>query len=204
VSLPRRVVLASGNQGKLREMAAILAPLGMEVCALRDFTDESPVEDGQSFVENAIIKARFAARASGLPAIADDSGLEVDALAGGPGIRSARFAGEPADDGANNRELLARLRDVPEAARGARYRCAMVYMRSAEDPSPVVCQASWEGHIATRSSGSGGFGYDPLFLPRGMDGTAAELAPAHKNELSHRGKALRALVAALTELAVSP
>ena len=204
MSLPRRVVLASGNQGKLREMAAILAPLGLEVRALRDFTDESPVEDGQSFVENAIIKARFAASASGLPAIADDSGLEVDALAGAPGIRSARFAGESADDEANNRELLARLGDVPEPARSARYRCAMVYMRSADDPSPVVCQASWEGRIATQSSGSGGFGYDPLFLPRGMQGTAAELASERKNELSHRGKALRALVAALAELAVSP
>jgi XTP/dITP diphosphohydrolase len=204
VTLPRRVVLASGNKGKLREMAAILAPLGLEVRALAEFTDESPVEDGQSFVENAIIKARHAARVSGLPAIADDSGLEVDALEGDPGIRSARFAGEQADDQANNRKLLEQLHDVPELARGARYRCAMVYMRTDKDPSPVVCQAGWEGRIATRPSGTGGFGYDPLFLPQGIDGTAAELAPERKNELSHRGKALRALVAALADLAAAP
>jgi XTP/dITP diphosphohydrolase len=136
--------------------------------------------------------------AAGLPAIADDSGLEVDALGGAPGVYSARWAGPQADDAANNARLLAELEGVPDAGRGARYRCAMVYLPSPRDASPVVCQASWEGRIARLPRGSGGFGYDPLFLVDGGTKTAAQLDPEYKNRVSHRGQALRALVAALT------
>ena len=195
--IPGGIVLASANAGKLREMRAILAPLGLEVRSLGEFTEDSPVEDGLSFVENAIIKARFAAGAAGLSAIADDSGLEVDALGGDPGIRSARYAGEGADAQANNQKLLEALSGVPPAERGARFRCAMVFMRWPLDPAPLVSQARWEGRIATRVYGAGGFGYDPLFLPAGLEGTAAELDPEAKNRFSHRGHALRGLVAAL-------
>jgi XTP/dITP diphosphohydrolase len=197
VRIPGGIVLASANAGKLREMRAILAPLGLEVRSLGEFTEDSPVEDGLSFVENAIIKARFAAGAAGLPAIADDSGLEVDALGGDPGIRSARYAGEGADAQANNQKLLEALSGVPPAERSARFRCAMVFMRWPLDPAPLISQACWEGRIATRVHGAGGFGYDPLFLPAGLEGTAAELDPDAKNRLSHRGQALRGLVAAL-------
>ncbi len=196
--IPGGIVLASANAGKLREMREILTPLGLKVRSLGEFTEDSPVEDGLSFVENAIIKARFAAAAAGLPAIADDSGLEVDALGGDPGIRSARYAGEGADAQANNQKLLEALSGVPPAERSARFRCAMVFMRWPLDPAPVVSQAYWEGRIATRVHGAGGFGYDPLFLPAGLEGTAAELDPDAKNRLSHRGHALRGLVAALT------
>jgi len=198
-ALPARLVLATGNAGKLREMRAILAPWSVDVRPLSEFTTAAAEETGLSFVENAILKARFAAQASGLPAIADDSGLEVDALHGAPGIYSARYAGPGADDAANNARLLAELDAVPDADRGARYRCAMVFLRWALDPSPVVAQASWEGRIARLPRGSGGFGYDPLFLVGDSDDMAAELEASRKNEVSHRGKALRALVAALTE-----
>jgi len=200
VRIPREIVLASANTGKLREMRAILAPLGLAVRALSEFTDGSAVEDGLSFVENAIIKARFAAQVSGLPAIADDSGLEVDALGGEPGIRSARYAGDEADAHANNQKLLAALGEVPPAQRGARFRCAMVFMRWPLDPAPLVSQACWEGRIATQSHGAGGFGYDPLFLPAGGDLSSAELAPAEKNRVSHRGRAFANLI---RELAAS-
>ena len=198
-ALPSRLVLATGNAGKLREMRAILAPWGVDVRPQSEFTSASAEETGLSFVENAILKARFAAEASGLPAIADDSGLEVDALHGAPGIYSARYAGPGADDAANNARLLADLEAVPDHARTARYRCAMVFVRWPLDPSPIVRQARWEGRIARVPRGTGGFGYDPLF--RVGDGVtmAAELEPAHKNDVSHRGQALRALVAALTE-----
>jgi XTP/dITP diphosphohydrolase len=198
-ALPARLVLATGNAGKLREMRAILAPWSVEVLPQSDFTAASADETGLSFVENAILKARFAAEASGLPAIADDSGLEVDALHGAPGIFSARYAGAGADDTANNARLLRELEAVPDRERTARYRCAMVFMRWPLDPAPIVCQASWEGRIGRLPRGTGGFGYDPLFLVNGGDTTAAELEPAHKNGISHRGMALRALVAALTE-----
>jgi XTP/dITP diphosphohydrolase len=197
VSIPAQLVLATGNAGKLREMREILAPWHAEVRSLAEFTAESADETGLTFVENALLKARFAARISGLPAIADDSGLEVDALHGAPGIYSARYAGPASDDAANNARLLLELEPVAEPARTARYRCAMVYLRWPEDPSPVIAQAAWEGRIGRVARGSGGFGYDPLFLVDGGARTAAELAPADKNQRSHRGQALRGLVAAL-------
>jgi XTP/dITP diphosphohydrolase len=190
-------VLATGNAGKLREMRAILDPWHVEVLPLADFTRDAAAETGLSFVENAILKARFAAEASGLPAVADDSGLEVDALHGAPGIYSARYAGDPADDAANNAKLLGELAGVPAESRTARYRCAMAYLRWPLDPAPVICQASWEGHIATAPRGSGGFGYDPLFVVAGSQRTAAEFGAEEKNRVSHRGQALRGLVAAL-------
>jgi XTP/dITP diphosphohydrolase len=198
-ALPARLVLATGNAGKLREMRAILAPWQVDVRPQSEFTTESAEETGLSFVENAILKARFAATVSGLPAIADDSGLEVDALHGAPGIHSARYAGPGADDAANNARLLAELEAVPDTARSARYRCAMVFVRWPLDPAPVVCQASWKGRIARLPRGTGGFGYDPLFLVGDGEAMAAELDPVCKNEVSHRGQALRALVAELTE-----
>lgn len=196
-ALPARLVLATGNAGKLREMRAILAPWGVDVRPQSEFTRAAAEETGLSFVENALLKARFAAEVSGLPAIADDSGLEVDALHGAPGIYSARYAGPGADDVANNDRLLRDLETVPDAERTARYRCAMVYLRWALDPAPLVCQASWEGRIGRLPRGRGGFGYDPLFLVGDSPQTAAELEAAHKNEVSHRGRALRALVAEL-------
>jgi len=196
-ALPARLVLATGNAGKLREMRAILAPWGVDVRPQSEFTRAAADETGLSFVENALLKARFAAEVSGLPAIADDSGLEVDALHGAPGIYSARYAGPGADDAANNDRLLRDLETVPDAERTARYRCAMVYLRWALDPAPLVCQASWEGRIGRLPRGRGGFGYDPLFLVGDGPQTAAELEAAHKNEVSHRGRALRALVAEL-------
>ena len=198
-ALPPRLVLATGNAGKLREMREILAPWSVEVLPQSDFTAASAEETGLSFVENAILKARFAAEASGLPAVADDSGLEVDALHGAPGIRSARYAGPGADDAANNARLLRELEAVADRERTARYRCAMVFVRWPLDPAPIVGQASWEGRIARLPRGSGGFGYDPLFVIGDGDVRAAELAAAQKNAISHRGKALRALVTALTE-----
>ena len=198
-ALPPRLVLATGNAGKLREMRAILAPWAVDVRPQSEFTAACADETGLSFVENAILKARFAAAASGLPAVADDSGLEVDALCGAPGIYSARYAGAGADDAANNAKLLADLETVPDHARSARYRCAMVFMRGPRDPSPIIRQARWEGRIARVPRGTGGFGYDPLFRVGDGELMAAELEPGHKNEISHRGQALRALVAALTE-----
>ena len=203
-ALPARLVLATGNAGKLREMRAILAPWGVDVRPQSEFTRAAAEETGLSFVENALLKARFAAEVSGLPAIADDSGLEVDALHGAPGIYSARYAGPGADDAANNDRLLRDLETVPDAERTARYRCAMVYLRWAVDPAPLVCQASWEGRIGRLPRGRGGFGYDPLFLVDDGLRTAAELDPGHKNEVSHRGRALRALVAELVGTGAAP
>jgi XTP/dITP diphosphohydrolase len=195
--IPERLVLATGNAGKLLEMREILAPWHVDVRAFSEFTREAAEETGLTFVENALLKARFAARVSGLPAIADDSGLEVDALHGAPGIYSARYAGPAADDAANNARLLQELAPISDAARSARYRCAMVFLRWPEDPSPVIAQAAWDGRIGREHRGTGGFGYDPLFLIDGGARTAAELDPDEKNRRSHRGQALRALVAAL-------
>ncbi|MEX2149495.1 MAG: RdgB/HAM1 family non-canonical purine NTP pyrophosphatase [Steroidobacteraceae bacterium] len=195
----RRVVLATGNAGKLREMRAILDGHGLEVIAQADFGIVPPPEDGEDFVANALIKARHAAAIAGLPAIADDSGLEVDALDGRPGLHSARYAGEPADDRANNEKLLADLGGVPAARRGARYRCAMVFLRNAADPAPIVAEASWEGGIGFAPKGAGGFGYDPYFIVAGDVRTVAEIPAAEKNRASHRGQALAALAAAMKE-----
>jgi XTP/dITP diphosphohydrolase len=189
-----RLVLATNNAGKLRELQGLLAPLAVEVVPQSQFTQVAVEESGLSFVENAILKARHASRAAGLPAIADDSGLEVDALDGAPGIYSARYAGSDASDRENNEKLLRALRDVPASHRIARYRCALVYMRWDTDPFPIVCQASWEGSIIDIPRGDGGFGYDPIFELPGRGLTAAELLPAEKNRLSHRGKALQDLV----------
>jgi len=196
-AIPARLVLATGNAGKLREMREILAPWNVDVRSMAEFTAASAAETGLTFVENALLKARFAAAASGLPAIADDSGLEVDALHGSPGIYSARYAGASASDADNNARLLVELAGVPGPDRTARYRCAMVFLRWPEDPAPVVAQAAWEGRIGQAPRGDGGFGYDPLFLVDDGKRTAAELTPADKNERSHRGQALRRLVAAL-------
>lgn len=192
-----RFVLASGNRGKLSEINHLLTQTGVEVLPQSDFDVVEVDETGLCFVENAILKAREASRVSGLPAIADDSGLEVDALDGAPGVRSSRFAGEDADDDANNRLLLESLADVPDEKRGARFRCVMVCLRHPLDPAPVICEGAWEGRIARRPSGTGGFGYDPLFLPTGCPGSAAELDPVEKNRLSHRGQALRSLIGIL-------
>jgi XTP/dITP diphosphohydrolase len=197
--LPPRLVLATGNAGKLRELAALLAPWHVAVLPQSEFTSIAVEESGLTFVENAIMKARHAAAASGRPAIADDSGLEVDALAGAPGVRSARYAGEGASDSANNARLLEALAGVADPERTARYRCAMVFLRHPGDPSPLVRQAAWEGRIARAPRGSGGFGYDPLFLVAGDARTAAEYAADEKNLVSHRGRALRALVEALAD-----
>jgi len=194
-----RLVIATGNAGKLKELRELLAPPAFDVLPQSQFTSVSVDETGLSFIENAILKARHAAEASGLPAIADDSGLEVDVLDGAPGIYSARYAGEGASDEANLRKLLATLKDVPPVQRTARYQCALVFMRSARDPSPLICQASWEGRIIDTPRGSGGFGYDPIFELLDRAVTVAELPAAEKNLLSHRGKALRGLVAQLRE-----
>jgi len=195
---PAQLVLASGNAGKLREFHQLFAPLGMEVRAQADYGVADVEETGLTFVENALLKAREASRLSGLPALADDSGLEVDALAGAPGIYSARYAGEPRSDARNNARLLEALAEVPEGQRRARYWCVLVLLRHAEDPVPLIVQQSWEGEILQAPRGEGGFGYDPLFWLPDQQASAAELDAEQKNRLSHRGRALQALVVAMT------
>lgn len=192
-----RAVLATGNAGKLRELRELLAGRGVDLEPQSAFGIEPPPETGTSFVANALLKARHAAHLTGLSAIADDSGIEVDALGGRPGVHSARFAGEGASDEANLRRLLGELSAVPDARRSARYRCVIVFVRSREDSRPVIADGTWEGRIARAPRGTGGFGYDPVFEVPGTGRTAAELEPAEKNALGHRGQALRAL---LTEL----
>lgn len=194
MSEPQSLVLASGNAGKLREFEALLAPLGFRVRPQADFRVPEVEETGLTFVENALLKAREACRISGLPALADDSGLEVDALKGAPGIYSARYAGEPKSDERNNRKLLEALAEVPEGQRSGRYWCVLVYLRHAEDPVPLIVQTSWEGEILAHPRGEGGFGYDPLFWPQGAGMSAAELSAQEKNRLSHRGRAMAELV----------
>lgn len=193
-----RIVLASSNSGKVREINQLLAQQQIEVIAQSAFDIPEAIESGLTFVENAIIKARNAAHFSGLPAIADDSGIEVDYLNGAPGIRSARFAGDTCDDEENNKKLLTMLSGVPAEQRSARFQCLMVYLRHAEDPTPIICQGTWEGSILTSPQGVNGFGYDPLFWVPETNCSSAQLAPEQKNRLSHRGKALRQLLAALT------
>jgi XTP/dITP diphosphohydrolase len=195
--VPPRIVLATSNPGKVRELSALLNELGCGIVAQGDLGVPAPPEDAPTFIENAIGKARHAASRTGLPAIADDSGLLVDALDGRPGVLSARFAGPDADDAANRARLLAELAGLPPTGRGARFLCCAVYLDHAEDPRPSLAEATWEGHIADTPRGDGGFGYDPLFLVDDGTHTAAELDPATKNRLSHRGQALRALTASL-------
>ena len=197
----RRIVLASNNAGKVREIGQLLADQEIEVLPQSAFDIPEAEETGLTFVENAILKARHAAHLAGLPAIADDSGIEVDALNGAPGIYSARFAGKGASDSDNLRKLLEELKDVPEQNRTARFQCLMVYMRHEKDPTPIICQGTWEGCILLEPRGSGGFGYDPVFYVPTHDCASAELAPDEKNRLSHRGQAIRKLVTALKESA---
>jgi XTP/dITP diphosphohydrolase len=194
-----KIVLASGNAGKVREINQLLAQQQIQVIPQSEFDTPEAEETGLTFVENAILKARNAARHSGLPAIADDSGIEVDALKGAPGIYSARFAGPACDDQANNEKLLADLKDVEDEARTARFQCVLVYLRHADDPTPIICQGTWEGRILHAEQGVNGFGYDPLFLVPEHGCSSAELTPEQKNVLSHRGQALRKLMAALSE-----
>lgn len=194
-----KVVLATGNKKKVEELNALLADVNYTVVPQSEFNVESVPETGTTFVENAIIKARHAARITGLPAIADDSGIEVDALLGRPGVYSARYAGEDASDQDNLEKLLEEMTGVPPVLRSARYWCVLVYMRHAGDPTPIICQASWEGSLTTEPKGENGFGYDPIFNVPEMGCTAAELDPATKNSLSHRGKALAQLAKALQE-----
>ena len=189
-----KLVLASANPGKQREFSALLSPLGFELLTASQLGIESVEETGSSFTANALLKARHAALQSGLPALADDSGLEVDALAGRPGIYSARYAGPSASDQQNNARLLADMAAVPEPARSARYRCVLALVRTAEDAAPMMASGCWEGRIAMRAAGSAGFGYDPLFIPTGHTLTAAQLSAAQKNAMSHRALALAELL----------
>ena len=195
----KRIVLATGNPGKVREINQLLENSGFEILPQSDFGTPEAEETGLTFVENAILKARNAARHSTLPAIADDSGIEVDALKGAPGIYSARFAGTGSSDEENVNKLLEILKEVPETQRTARFQCVMVYMRHAEDPTPLIFQGTWEGHILTEPKGENGFGYDPVFHVPQHECSAAELDPDTKNAMSHRGQALRQLVAALSQ-----
>jgi len=192
-----RLVLASSNPGKLRELGALLAPLALEVVPQAALGIPSPAESGSTFQANALLKARHAAARSGLAALADDSGLEVDALGGRPGVWSARFAGAAASDAQNLARLLLELEEVPDAARQARYQCVIACVRDADDPAPLIASGTSEGHIARQRAGSGGFGYDPVFVPAGETRSAAQLSAAEKNAVSHRAQALRALVAGL-------
>ena len=196
--MQERVVIATGNAGKLREFRTLLATREIEVVPQSDFAVPEADETGLTFVENAILKARNAAVHTGLPAIADDSGIEVDYLNGAPGIYSARYAGRGGDGPRNNAKLLDALTGVTEAQRQARFQCLLVYLRHADDPTPLICQGTWEGRILDKPAGEGGFGYDPVFFVPTDNCSAAELPPDRKNEISHRGQAMRALLQALS------
>jgi XTP/dITP diphosphohydrolase len=195
--MTKSIVLASNNPGKVREINQMLGGLNLSVVPQSDFKVSEVEETGLTFVENAILKARHAARHTGLPAVADDSGIEVDYLNGAPGIYSARYAGKGASDEQNLRKLLADLNGVPDAERTARFQCLMVYLRHEFDPTPVICRGTWEGRITLDPHGANGFGYDPVFFVPTHGCSAAELPAAMKNKLSHRGQALRKLVEAL-------
>ncbi|MFN3879935.1 MAG: RdgB/HAM1 family non-canonical purine NTP pyrophosphatase [Nitrincola lacisaponensis] len=190
--MSKQFVLASGNAGKLREFGQMLSSQGIELLPQSAFQVSEAEETGLTFVENAILKARHASQATGLPALADDSGLEVDALKGAPGIYSARYAGQGAGDEANIDKLLTALDGIPEAERTGRYQCVLVYMRHALDPTPLICQASWEGVVLTERRGQGGFGYDPIFYIPALQASVAELSAEQKHLHGHRGKAMRA------------
>ncbi len=195
----KKIVLATGNQGKVREMADLLSDFGFDVGAQSEFNVPEAAETGTTFIENAIIKARHAAQITGLPTIADDSGLEVDYLNGAPGIYSARYAGEHASDGDNLNKLLMAMQDVPDDQRSARFHCVLVLMRHADDPTPIVCHGKWEGKILPAPHGSNGFGYAPIFWVPEENCASAELEPVRKKQLSHRGKALQKLFKAIEE-----
>ncbi len=194
----QKVVLATGNPGKVRELAEPLAEYGLDIVAQTDLGVDSVEETGLTFIENALIKARHAARVTGLPAIADDSGLAVEALGGAPGIYSARYAGEQASDQQNLQKLLDALRDTPDDQRQAAFHCVLVYLRHADDPTPLVFHGQWPGLIARQSEGNGGFGYDPIFYLPELNTTAAAMTKAEKLAVSHRGKALKLLLEALS------
>lgn len=193
----QKVVLATGNPGKVRELADLLAEFGLDIVAQTELGVESAEETGLTFIENAILKARHAAAITGLPAIADDSGLAVDALGGAPGIYSARYAGADASDQQNLEKLLTALESVPDGKRQAQFHCVLVYLRHAEDPTPLVFHGSWAGEIIRTAAGAGGFGYDPIFYVPALGKTAAELSKAEKLAVSHRGQALALLLSAM-------
>jgi XTP/dITP diphosphohydrolase len=191
------MVVASGNPGKLRELAALLRPLGMNPVAQQELGVPEAAEPHPTFLENALAKARNAARHTGLPALADDSGILAAALNGAPGVHSARYAGEPRSDERNNQKLVEMLRRSP--SRAAHYYCVIVVLRHADDPQPLVAEGQWRGEVVLEPRGSGGFGYDPYFLLPELDRTAAELEPAHKNRISHRAQALAMLASRLQD-----
>lgn len=195
--MQHKIVLATGNKGKVKELSSMLSDLNIEVLPQSEFHVTEVAETGSTFVENAIIKARHAARITGLPAIADDSGLAVDALGGAPGVYSARYAGEEANDQDNIQKLLQALSGVAPEQRQARFLCVLVYMAHADDPTPIICQGEWHGTITTQTMGDNGFGYDPVFWLAEQNCSSAQLTPAQKNQLSHRGKALALMVKAL-------
>ncbi|MAD76212.1 MAG: non-canonical purine NTP pyrophosphatase, RdgB/HAM1 family [Rheinheimera sp.] len=196
----QKLVLASSNKGKISELQALLSPYQLQVVPQQELGVTDADETGLTFIENAILKARHAALATGLPAIADDSGLAVDALGGEPGIYSARYSGEAATDAENISKLLHALQQVPPANRSAQFHCVLVYLRHASDPTPLVCHGVWSGSISEQVQGSAGFGYDPVFIPTGDTLSAAELSKEQKAAVSHRGQALRQLVAQLQQL----
>ncbi|MBS0910919.1 RdgB/HAM1 family non-canonical purine NTP pyrophosphatase [Tatumella sp. JGM118] len=193
----QKVVLATGNAGKVRELAEPLAAFGLDIVAQTDLGVDAPEETGLTFIENALLKARHAAQVTGLPAIADDSGLAVEALNGAPGIWSARYAGEEASDAQNLDKLLVAMKDVPEDQRHAAFHCVLVYLRHANAPTPLVFHGRWPGVITREAHGEGGFGYDPVFLLPELGKTAAEMTKAEKLAVSHRGQALKQLLDAL-------
>lgn len=193
----QRVVLATGNPGKLRQFSELLGTSGLTLVRQSDFGIDPPPETGTTFLENSLIKARNAARLTGMPAIADDSGLEVDELGGRPGLYSARYAGEGASDEQNLRKMLLELENVPAARRTARYRSVIVFISGPDDPAPLVGEGVWEGRIADAPRGNGGFGYDPIFVPNGQTQTAAEMTAELRNQRCHRGQASRAFLAKL-------
>lgn len=193
------IVLATGNKGKVNELASLLANHHIDIKPQSEFNVGDVAETGTTFVENAIIKARHAAKITGLPAIADDSGLEVDALNGAPGVYSARYAGENASDDDNTNKLLAALENVAEDKRTARFHCVLVYMRHENDPTPLICHGVWQGSIAREKLGEQGFGYDPVFWQAEYNMSSAQLPRELKNQLSHRGQALQKLVPLLVK-----
>lgn len=193
------IVLATGNPGKVRELQDLLAGTGYEIRPQSDYAVPEAIEDGLGFVENALIKARNASRHTGLPAIADDSGIAVDALNGAPGIYSARYAGEGASDEQNLQRLLENMEQINDPERTARFICLMVYVRHAEDPTPIICEGVWEGRLVRDPRGENGFGYDPIFYVAEKKCTSAQLSSDEKNSMSHRGKALQCLVRRLAE-----